>query len=113
MDCLFCRIITRDIPGDIVFENDDVIAFRDVAPQAPTHVLVVPKKHIETIDHAGPEDEALLGKLILAGQKVAAQEGLSDDGYRLVFNVNNAGGQAVYHIHLHVIGGRQMTWPPG
>lgn len=113
MDCLFCRIINREIPADIVLETDELLAFRDVSPQAPTHILVIPKKHIQSINHATPEDEALLGKLVLAAQRIAGQEGLKDSGYRLVMNTNDHGGQTVYHIHLHILGGRQMTWPPG
>ncbi len=113
MDCLFCGIIERKIPADIVFENDDLMAFRDVNPQAPTHILVIPKKHIQSINHATAEDEKRLGQLVLAAKTIAHEEGLKEDGYRLVFNTNNHGGQTVYHIHLHLLGGRQMSWPPG
>jgi histidine triad (HIT) family protein len=113
MDCLFCGIVSHDIPAQIVFENNALIAFRDVSPQAPTHILIIPKKHIQTINHAMPEDEALLGQLILAAKQIAHQEGLKDSGFRMVFNTNDHGGQTVYHIHLHLLGGRQMTWPPG
>ncbi|MCH9756099.1 MAG: histidine triad nucleotide-binding protein [Gammaproteobacteria bacterium] len=113
MDCLFCGIIDRKIPAEIVLETDELLAFRDVNPQAPTHILVIPKKHIQTINHATPDDEAVLGKLILAAKAIAAQEDLKDFGYRLVFNTNEHGGQTVYHIHSHLLGGRQMTWPPG
>ena len=113
MDCLFCGIVERKISAEIVFENDDLLAFRDVNPQAPTHILIIPKKHIQSVNHATPEDEALLGKLVLAAKDIADQEGLKDSGYRLVFNTNEHGGQTVHHIHLHLLGGRQMTWPPG
>ena len=113
MDCLFCGIVAGEIPADILFENDTLMAFRDVAPQAPTHILIIPKKHIKSIHHATPEDEALLGQLILAARNIAIQEGLGEAGYRLVFNTHDAGGQTVHHIHLHLLGGRQMTWPPG
>ena len=112
-DCLFCKISSGKIPAHIVFENDDVIAFHDIHPAAPTHLLVVPKKHIATIDECEKQDEALLGQMIWVAKTLATQNNLSDPGYRLVFNVNSGGGQQVYHIHLHVLGGRQMTWPPG
>ena len=113
MDCLFCRIASQDIPTQIVFENDTIIAFHDVNPQAPTHILVIPKKHISSMNHATIEDEALLGQLLLTAKNIAQKEGLTDSGYRLLFNTNQHGGQTVYHIHLHLLGGRQMTWPPG
>ena len=113
MDCLFCKIAKGEIPATYLYQGEDVMAFRDLRPQAPTHAIVIPKKHIATINDASIEDEQLLGKVLLAGQKVASLEGLSEAGYRLVFNVNSGGGQTVYHIHLHVLGGRQMTWPPG
>jgi len=113
MDCLFCRVANGELPTEVVYENDDILAFRDINPQAPTHVLVIPKRHIDSINHATPDDAELLGRMVLAAKDVAAQEGLHDAGYRLVFNINNHGGQTVYHIHLHVLGGRQMTWPPG
>jgi len=113
MDCLFCKIAQGEIPAAIVFADTEIMAFRDINPQAPTHLLVIPKKHIQTIDDADTSDEQLLGRMVLAAKKLAHKEGLSEKGYRLVFNVNSAGGQAVYHIHLHILGGRQMTWPPG
>lgn len=113
MDCLFCGIVSQKIPAKIVFENDELLAFRDINPQAPTHILVIPKKHIQSINHATAEDEALLGKLILTAKHIAEEESLQHFGYRLVFNTNDHGGQTVYHIHLHLLGGRQMTWPPG
>ncbi len=112
-DDLFEKIIRREIPADIVFENDDVLAFRDIDPQAPVHVLVIPKRRIATINDLEPGDAELIGRMVLAGREIAAQEGLSDNGYRLVFNCNRDGGQSVYHIHLHLLGGRRMTWPPG
>lgn len=113
MNCLFCKIAQGEIPATVVYEDDDVIAFRDIRPQAPTHVLIIPRKHIATIDDTQDEDQQLLGKMILKAKQLAKSEGLSDAGYRLVFNVNSGGGQEVYHIHLHLLGGRQMTWPPG
>lgn len=113
MNCLFCNIVKGEIPATVVFEDTDILAFRDINPQAPTHILLVPKKHIATVNDAGMQDKGLLGAMILGAKKVAAAEGLSEDGYRLVFNINSGGGQEVYHIHLHLMGGRQMTWPPG
>lgn len=113
MNCLFCKLAKSEIAADILFEDDEMMAFRDIQPQAPTHILIIPKKHIATINDASEQDEILLGQMVLRAQKIAAQETLDDAGYRLVFNVNSAGGQQVYHIHLHLLGGRQMTWPPG
>lgn len=113
MDCLFCKIATGEIPATIVHEDSEIIAFRDIRPQAPTHLLVIPKQHIPTIDDADTKDEQLLGRMVLTAKKLAKTEGLSEAGYRLVFNVNAGGGQVVYHIHLHLLGGRQMMWPPG
>jgi histidine triad (HIT) family protein len=112
-DCLFCRILSGDIPADIVYESDTAVAFRDVNPQAPTHVLVIPRKHIATINSLRAEDQSLVGSLYLAAQEIAHQEGIADDGYRTVMNCNTAAGQTVFHLHLHVLGGRTMSWPPG
>lgn len=113
MDCLFCKIIKGEIPAKIVFDDTEVMVIQDIRPQAPTHLLVLPKKHIATINDADSIDEQLLGRMILTGKKMAQMGQFSSQGYRLVFNVNSGGGQEVYHIHLHVLGGRQMTWPPG
>ena len=110
---LFLKIISREIPADIVYENDDVLAFRDVNPQAPLHVLIIPKTRIRTINDMQPQDSDLLGKLFLAAKKIAADEGVAEDGYRVVMNCNAAAGQTVFHIHLHLLGGRQFRWPPG
>ncbi len=112
-DCLFCKIRDGEIPSDKVYEDDDVLAFRDVNPQAPTHVLVIPKKHISTVNDLEEADRAVAGQLMLAAKQIAADEGIAEDGYRLVMSCNKGGGQDVFHIHLHVLGGRQMTWPPG
>ncbi|PCI08490.1 MAG: histidine triad nucleotide-binding protein [Gammaproteobacteria bacterium] len=112
-DCLFCKICDGEIPADTVFENDDLLAFRDVNPQAPTHILIIPKKHISTINDLAENDEAIMGKLCSAAKSIAAQEGVSDDGYRLVVNCNARAGQTVFHIHMHLLAGRNMTWPPG
>ena len=112
-DCLFCKMVSGEIAPDIVFENEDVLAFRDMNPQAPLHVLVIPKTHIATVNDLTAEDAALVGKLNLAAQQIAADEGVAEPGYRMVMNCNPEAGQSVYHIHLHVLGGRPMSWPPG
>jgi histidine triad (HIT) family protein len=112
-DTLFGKIIRREIPADIVYEDDDVLAFRDISPQAPVHVLFIPKKAIATLNEVGDADVAVLGKLVMAAVSYAKKEGLADDGYRCVMNCNRDGGQTVFHIHLHLLGGRQMHWPPG
>lgn len=113
MACLFCKIVQGEIPATMVFEDQELAAFRDIRPQAPTHLLIIPKRHIATINDTTEQDELLLGKMILRAQKLAKAEGYAEQGYRLVYNVNSGGGQEVYHIHLHLLGGRQMTWPPG
>lgn len=113
MSTIFDRIIQREIPADIVFEDDEVLAFRDIDPKAPTHVLFIPKRPIATLDDAAPDDAALLGRLMLAAAEFARREGFADAGYRVVMNCNADGGQSVFHIHLHLLAGRQMTWPPG
>ena len=112
-DCLFCKIISGDIPADIVYESDSAIAFRDINPQAPTHVLVIPRKHIATINDLNESDKDTVGNLYLAAKEIAQGEGIADDGYRAVMNCNAGAGQTVFHIHLHVLGGRSLTWPPG
>lgn len=111
--CLFCKIIAKEIPGEIVYEDEHALAFKDLKPVAPTHVLVVPKKHIAAIHDLIPDDAATIGNVFVAARKVADQLGLTAAGYRLVVNDGDAAGQTVHHIHIHVIGGRQMTWPPG
>ena len=113
MDCLFCKIAQGEIKPNLVYEDATMIAFHDIHPQAPTHLLIIPKKHIATINDLANEDEQLVGQMILKAKHIAKSEQLSEDGYRLVFNVNPSGGQTVYHIHLHLLGGRQMNWPPG
>ncbi len=112
-DCLFCKIRDGEIPCDKVYEDDDVLAFRDVNPQASTHVLVIPKKHIATTNDIDNDDITLTGQLVFAAKKIAAEEGIEKDGYRMVLNCNEGAGQTVFHIHLHLIGGRRMGWPPG
>lgn len=113
MSCLFCKIAEGEISTEKLYEDQEIVAFADINPQAPTHVLIIPKRHIPTIDDASSDDAQLLGKMILAAKQIASEQQLSEKGYRLVFNVNSGGGQQVYHIHLHLVGGRQMTWPPG
>lgn len=113
MDCLFCKIVSGDIPAEILYQDEQVLAFRDISPQAPTHILIIPKRHITTINDIAEEDATLIGQMVLTAKKLAAQEGLAEDGYRLAMNCNENGGQSVYHIHLHLLGGRRMTWPPG
>jgi len=110
--CIFCRIASKDVPATIVYEDDEIVAFRDLAPKAPTHVLLIPRKHVDSLDHAVPADRELLGRLLLAAKAVAAQDGLGD-GYRVVTNIGPAAGQSVLHLHFHVLGGRPMAWPPG
>jgi histidine triad (HIT) family protein len=112
MPCLFCKIIAGEIPSKAVFEDDLTYAFRDINPQAPSHVLVVPRKHIASLAESGPEDESLLGHLHLVAARIAASEGLSD-GFRTVINTGPDGGQTVDHLHVHLLGGRSMHWPPG
>lgn len=112
-DTIFAKIIRREIPADIVYEDDDVLAFRDVNPQAPTHVLFVPREPLPTLDDATPAQAELLGKLLLATAAYARQEGLTEKGYRVVINCNEDGGQTVFHLHFHLLGGRRMAWPPG
>jgi histidine triad (HIT) family protein len=112
-DDLFLKIINREIPADIVYETDEILAFRDINPQAPTHLLIIPKEHIPTMNDLGPGHSNLVGKLLLVAAELAEREGIAQDGYRVVMNCNKSGGQAVYHIHLHLLGGRQMGWPPG
>jgi histidine triad (HIT) family protein len=111
--CLFCKIVAKQIPSKIALEDEDVFAFHDINPGAPTHVLVIPKKHIKSLDEASADDQALLGKLLLACQRVAREAGLVEGGYRVVSNTGPDAGQSVFHIHFHVLGGRAMAWPPG
>ena len=112
-DCLFCRIINRDIQGSIVYEDDRLIAFNDINPQAPTHVLLVPKRHIASLNDLQPGDDQVLGELVRRAAAIAKERGISAAGFRTVFNTNSDAGQTVFHIHLHLLGGRSMGWPPG
>ena len=112
-DCIFCKIAEGDIPATVVHQDDDIVAFRDANPQAPTHILVIPRRHIPSLDAAGPDQAELLGSLLLRARALARDEGVADDGYRTVLNVGADGGQTVHHVHLHLLGGRAMDWPPG
>jgi histidine triad (HIT) family protein len=107
-DDLFLKIINREIPADIVYETDELLAFRDIAPKAPTHILIIPKVHIRTVNDIEPQHADLVGKMVLTAAELARQEGIAEDGYRLIMNCNEAGGQVVFHIHLHLLGGRSM-----
>jgi histidine triad (HIT) family protein len=113
MDCLFCRIIAGEIPADIIHTDNAAVAIRDINPQAPTHILVIPREHIESLNEASQRDEPTLGYLLRVAARLANQEGLSESGYRTVINTGAGAGQSVFHLHLHVLGGRQMNWPPG
>lgn len=112
-DCLFCKIIKGEIPSKKVYEDDEFFAFRDINPQAPVHFLIVPKKHIATVMDMSPEDAALVGRMLYRAQLLAKEEGLTENGARFVFNCKADAGQTVWHIHLHVLGGRAFGWPPG
>ena len=112
-DCLFCKIVHGDIPAARLYEDDDVLAFKDINPQAPVHFLVIPKIHIATLNDLEPEHEGIMGRLLLTAKRVAAEQGVAESGYRTVVNCGKDGLQTVHHIHLHVLGGRALTWPPG
>jgi histidine triad (HIT) family protein len=111
--CIFCRMVEGEIKPDVVYEDEAVLAFRDTNPQSPTHVLLIPKEHIATTNDLDDDNAAILGRLYLAAKQVAADEGIAERGYRMVMNCNPEAGQSVYHIHLHLLGGRPMNWPPG
>lgn len=112
-DCLFCKIVRRSIPSKMVLENDHVVAFEDINPQAPTHILVVPRKHVATLNDVTPADSHVLGDVVMAAVEIARDRQIAASGYRLVWNTNRGAGQSVFHIHLHLLGGRAMAWPPG
>ena len=112
-DCLFCKIIAGDIPSNKVYSDDEIYAFHDISPAAPTHILVIPKKHISAVNEADSDDQGLLGRLLLKANAIAGQQGLDKDGFRYVINTGDHGGQTVHHLHLHILGGRRMSWPPG
>jgi histidine triad (HIT) family protein len=113
MSTIFKKIIDKEIPADIVYEDDLCLAFKDIDPLASTHILIIPKKEIPSMAEASQDDEGLLGHLLIVASRIAKDQGISESGYRLVVNTNKEGGQEVYHLHIHLLGGRQMTWPPG
>lgn len=112
-DCIFCKIVAGQIPAAKLYEDDQALAFHDINPQAPTHVLVIPKRHIESLAAVTPDDGALLGHLLTTAARLAREIGLAERGYRVVLNIGQDGGMAVYHLHAHILGGRRMAWPPG
>ena len=112
-DCLFCRIVNREIPASIVYEDDRVVAFNDINPQGPTHVLVIPKRHIASLNDLTADDDQIVGELVRRAAAIADERGIAESGFRTVFNTNRGAGQTVFHIHLHLIGGRSLSWPPG
>jgi histidine triad (HIT) family protein len=112
-NCIFCKIAAGEIKGDLVYQDEQVVAFRDLNPQAPVHALVIPRRHIATTNDLGDQEADLVGRLVLAAKQVAQREGIAERGYRIVLNCNAEAGQSVFHIHLHLLGGRPMDWPPG
>jgi histidine triad (HIT) family protein len=112
-DCLFCKLIAREVPGSIVYEDERVLAFNDINPQAPTHVLIVPKRHVASLGDLTAEDDQMVGELVRRAAAIAKERGIAAGGFRTVFNTNRDAGQTVFHIHLHLIGGRRLHWPPG
>ncbi len=113
MECIFCGIVNRSLPTELIYEGETIVAFRDITPQAPTHVLIVPREHVESVAALEAGHTALLGEMFLAANTIAQQEGVGESGYRLVFNCGRAAGQSVDHLHLHLLGGRKLGWPPG
>ena len=111
--CVFCRIVRGEIPAEVVYEEADVVAFRDLSPQAPQHFLLIPKRHIPSVDDLDDDDQAVIARLILAARDVARSHGLAERGYRVVTNIGDDGGQSVAHLHFHLLGGRSLSWPPG
>ncbi len=111
--CIFCQVATRDKPAKLLYQDEDCVAFEDINPKAPVHVLVIPRKHLASLNHAGQDDERLLGHLLTVAARVAREKGIGDTGYRALINTNAEAGQTVFHLHLHVLGGRIMRWPPG
>ena len=107
-NCLFCKIVAREIASDFVYEDDDVVAFNDISPQAPTHVLIIPKRHVATVNEVADADAAVFGRLVLCARSIAKMRGIAESGYRLIFNCNSGAGQTIYHLHLHLLGGRQL-----
>ena len=113
MPCLFCKIVRREIPAALVYEDDRLVAFNDINPQAPVHVIIIPKRHIDTLNALEASDEELVGAMARVAASVAQERGIAESGYRTVFNTNRDAGQTVFHLHLHLLGGRSLTWPPG
>jgi histidine triad (HIT) family protein len=113
VDCIFCKIISKEIPSEVVYEDERILAFKDINPAAPTHILIIPKKHIPTLLDLQPEDSDIIGHIVLTANKLASQYGLEEQGYRLVSNCKENAGQTVFHIHFHLLGGRPFGWPPG
>lgn len=112
-NCIFCKIVAGEIPSDKVYEDDACVAFNDISPQAPTHILIIPREHFDSLDKTEAKDREILGRLLLAAAKIAREKGFADDGYRVVINTNADGGQTVFHLHVHLLGGRPFTFPPG
>lgn len=112
-NCIFCKIVTGDVDAELVHEDERCVAFEDLNPQAPTHVLVIPREHVATLNDLDEEQESLVGHLVVVARNIAAERGHAGPGYRLVMNCNEAGGQSVFHLHLHLLGGRNLSWPPG
>ena len=112
-DCIFCRIASGEVPSTRVYEDETCVAFNDLSPQAPTHILVIPRRHVDSLDKAGEDDRDVLGRLLLAAANIAREKGFSDAGYRVVVNTNADGGQTVFHLHLHLLAGRPFVFPPG
>lgn len=112
-DCIFCQIVNGDIPGTIIYQNDKLVAFEDIKPQAPTHILFIPRKHMDTLNDLSPDDDAVVGEMVRRAGLIARELGHADSGYRAVLNCNADAGQTVFHLHLHLLAGRPMTWPPG
>ena len=112
-DCLFCKIVAGEVPSKRIYENEEILVFHDVSPQAPFHALIIPKSHISTVNDFSEEQKSLAGNLFLTAKLVARDQGFSVDGYRLVLNTNKDGGQVIFHVHIHLLAGRQLSWPPG
>lgn len=112
-DCIFCKIVHKDIDAQIVYEDDEILAFRDINPQAPVHIIFIPKKHIETFNDVSASDAGLVAKMLMKTKEIALDEGVADEGYRVVINCNYNAGQEVFHLHVHLLGGRSFAWPPG
>ena len=112
-NCIFCKIIAREIPAELVYQDEVCVAFNDISPQAPTHILVIPREHLASLDEAAASHQEMLGQLLLTGARIAREKGFAEDGYRTVINTNANGGQTVFHLHVHLLGGRQFVFPPG